>query len=78
MEQAGLPPMAVLKSATGTSAATLAFPEKIGRIAPGYRSRFILTRHDPLESVASLQKDKTIFFDGQSIRGDSKLDAEGL
>jgi len=78
MEQAGLPPMAVLKSATGTSAATLAFPEKIGRIAPGYRSRFILTRHDPLESVASLQKDKTIFFDGQSIRGDLKLDAEGL
>jgi imidazolonepropionase-like amidohydrolase len=78
MEQAGLPAMAVLKSATSTSAATLAFPEKIGRIAPGYRSRFILTRHDPLETVANLQKDKTIFFDGQRVTCDADMSADGL
>ena len=78
MEQAGLPPMAVLKSATGTSAATLAFPEKIGRISPGYRSRFILTRHDPLETVANLQKDKTILFDGRAVHSGGEPDTDGL
>jgi imidazolonepropionase-like amidohydrolase len=55
MEQAGLPPIAVINAATGTSAATLAFAEPIGRIAPGGRARFILTRHDPLATVANLQ-----------------------
>jgi imidazolonepropionase-like amidohydrolase len=78
MEQAGLPPMSILKSATGTSAATLSFPEKIGRIAPDYRSRFILTRHDPLESVANLQKHKTILFDGQCVSSDPAMNVDGL
>ena len=78
MEQAGLPAMSVIKSATGTSAATLAFAEKVGRIAPGYPARFILTRHDPLESVANLQMEKTVLFDGQVIATGSDLDAEGL
>ena len=59
MEQAGMPSMAVLQSATGTSAATLAFAEPVGRVAPGCRARFILTRHDPLETVANLQKEKS-------------------
>src|SRR6185436_10276474 len=56
MEEAGVPPMAVIRAATGASAATLAFPEPIGRIAPGCRARMILTRHDPSETVAKLLK----------------------
>jgi imidazolonepropionase-like amidohydrolase len=76
MEQAGMPAMSVIRAATGTSAATLAFPEKIGRIAPGFRSRFMLTRHNPLETVANLQKEKTVFCDGQCVAG--ATDIEGL
>src|SRR5215472_17333662 len=34
MESAGVPPMAVMKSATGNCAATLKFPDAIGRLAP--------------------------------------------
>jgi imidazolonepropionase-like amidohydrolase len=78
MEQAGIPPHAVINAATGTSAATLAFPEKIGRIAPGFRARFILTRHDPLESVANLQKDKTILYDGHCVACDVNPSLDGL
>jgi imidazolonepropionase-like amidohydrolase len=78
MEQAGMPSIAVLRAATAASASTLNFPEKVGRIAPGYRSRFILTGHDPLVTVANLQKDKTIFFDGGVINCPADFSTDGL
>jgi imidazolonepropionase-like amidohydrolase len=64
MERAGLPSLAVIHAATGAGSARFAFRENFGRIAPGYRSRFILTRHRPLETVANLRKPRTIVFDG--------------
>jgi hypothetical protein len=70
--------MAVLQSATSQSADTLAFPEKIGRIAPGHRSRFILTPYDPSKSIANLMRDKTIIFDGQAIDCPDNLSTAGL
>ena len=78
MERAGMPPMAVLRGATGVSAKTLDFPEPIGRIEPGCRSRFILTDHDPLATVANLHRAKTILFDGAAIGCPDALNAEGL
>ncbi len=78
MERAGMPPMAILRAATGCSAKTLEFPEQIGRIAPGCRSRFILTTHDPLATVANLHKAKTILFDGAALTCPDGLSTEGL
>jgi imidazolonepropionase-like amidohydrolase len=78
MERAGMPAMAVLQSATGTSAATLAFAEPVGRVAPGCRSRLILTRHDPLETVANLQKEKMVVFDGTAVFCNGTVDAVNL
>ena len=78
MERAGLAPMAVLRAATGTSAATLDFPDPIGTIAPGSRARFIITRHDPLASVAQLQRDQAILFDGIATLCPAELSADGL
>jgi imidazolonepropionase-like amidohydrolase len=78
MEQTGMPPMAILKSATGTSAATLDFPEKIGQLAKGYRARFILTQHNPVVTVANLQKEKTIFFDSHTTHSPDSVDTDGL
>lgn len=78
MERAGMPPIAILRAATGMSAKTLDFPEPIGRIAPGCRSRFILSTHDPLATVANLHKAKTIFFDGVAITCPDDLSTEGL
>jgi hypothetical protein len=65
-------------AATGASAKLLDFPEPIGRIAPGCRSRFIVTEHDPLATVANLHKAKTILFDGAAVECPDNLDAEGL
>jgi imidazolonepropionase-like amidohydrolase len=78
MEAAGLPPMAVLRSATGVSAEVLNFPEPIGRIAPGFRARFIITPNDPLKSIANLLKEKTVLFDGTAVHCDGNADTAGL
>ncbi len=76
MERAGLPPLAVINAATGTSAGRLSFKEKFGRIAPGYLSRFILTRHSPLVTVANLRQPRIVVFDGQPV--DSAVETVGL
>jgi imidazolonepropionase-like amidohydrolase len=78
MQTAGLPPMAILRSATRVSARTLQFPEPIGQLAPGFRSRLIFTRHDPLASIANLHKDKTILFDGAAVHCPDNLDTARL
>ncbi|HEV2293211.1 MAG TPA: amidohydrolase family protein [Tepidisphaeraceae bacterium] len=78
MERAGMLPMAILRAATGVSANMLAFPEPIGRVATGCRSRFILTTRDPLQTVANLHKAKTILFDGAAMACSDDLDTEGL
>jgi imidazolonepropionase-like amidohydrolase len=64
MERAGLPSLAVLHAATGAGSGRFGYKEKFGRIQPGDRSRFILTRHSPLETVANLRKPRTVIFDG--------------
>ena len=69
MQNAGLRPMEVIRSATGTSAGLLEYKEPIGRLAPDCRSRMIFTQHNPLETVSNLFREKTILFDGQVISG---------
>lgn len=78
MERAGMPRMAILRAATGVSARTLEFPEPIGRIAAGCRSRLIFTTHDPLATVANLHKAKTILLDGACVACPDSLSTEGL
>jgi imidazolonepropionase-like amidohydrolase len=78
MERAGLAPAAIVHSATGASAGRLAFKEKFGEIKPGYLSRFILTRHSPLETVANLRKEKIIIFDDQVFATSASFDDSGL
>jgi imidazolonepropionase-like amidohydrolase len=79
MEGAGLPPIAVINSATGNGSNHLAFREKFGQVKSGFRSRFILTRHSPLESVANLRKGKIVVFDGSVFDGETNHpDHEGL
>jgi imidazolonepropionase-like amidohydrolase len=79
MERAGLPPLAVLNSATGAASRRLAFREQFGQIQHGFLSRFLLTRHSPLEGVANLRKPKLVVFDGAVFESDaSALDPRGL
>ncbi|MEO6569011.1 MAG: hypothetical protein ABIO94_09645, partial [Opitutaceae bacterium] len=78
MERAGLPSLAIINSATGVSSGRLAYKEKLGRIAPGYRSRFMLTRHSPLETVSNLRKPRTVVFDGEVFETTGKADVSNL
>ncbi len=78
MERAGLPALAVINAATGTSSGRLGYKEKFGRIAPGYLSRFILTRYSPLETVANLRRPRTVVFDGEVFPADGMGKEKGL
>ena len=78
MERAGLPSLAVINSATGAGADRFAYQEKLGRIAPGYRSRFILTRHSPLKTVSNLRLARTIVFDDEVFQTTPIADVSGL
>jgi hypothetical protein len=48
-----------------------------GRLAPGRKSRFILTEYDPLKSVAALKKEKTVIFDNR-IFNSSEVNPTGF
>jgi imidazolonepropionase-like amidohydrolase len=78
MERAGLSPLAIINAATGVSAGRLGFHQRFGRIEPGNLSRFILTRHSPLETVANLRRPRTVVFDGRVFETDEILDVSGL
>ena len=78
MQRAGLSPLAVINSATGAGSKRLAFKEKIGQISPGFLSRFILTRHTPLENVANLRKERMVVFDGTIFATGADVDVSGL
>lgn len=78
MEHAGLSPLAVINSATGAPSKRLGFKEKFGQIKPGFLTRFILTRHSPLETVANLRKQRSVVFHGAVFETSEALDASGL
>ena len=78
MQRAGLSPISVINSATGAGARRLAFKEKFGLIKPGFPSRFLLTRHSPLETVANLRREETVIFDGEVVDAGSNFNSEGL
>jgi imidazolonepropionase-like amidohydrolase len=78
MQRAGLSPLAVINSATGAGSKRLAFKEKFGQIKAGFLSRFILTRHSPLESVVHLRQERMIVFDGAVFATGADVDPSGL
>lgn len=65
MERAGLEPLAVIHAATGAGSDRLAFKENFGWIRAGFLSRFILTRHSPLDGIGNLRRDRLVVFDGE-------------
>jgi imidazolonepropionase-like amidohydrolase len=78
MEEAGMPPAAVLAAATGNAAGHLRLRERWGRIERGCPSRFILTRHSPLNRIANLRRERTVVFDGTAHDCPPGVDAAGL
>jgi imidazolonepropionase-like amidohydrolase len=77
MERAGLAPLTVLNAATGVPSQRLAFKDRFGQIRPGFRTRFILTAHSPLDSVTNLQKPGALVFD-DAVLPTGAVDLSGL
>jgi imidazolonepropionase-like amidohydrolase len=78
MERAGLRPIEVINSATGAAADRLGWREKFGRIEKGWRSRFLLTRYAPHQSVANLGQPRIVVFDGAVTNNERPDDLAGL
>lgn len=78
LEHAGLSAISVINAATGTSAQRLGYKERFGQIKPGFRSRFILTKHSPLNGTSNLRKPKYVVFDGAVYDSAANLDLSGL
>lgn len=78
MESAGLTPLKILHSATGAPAGRLRFHDPIGSLKVGSKARFILTQHNPLDSVANLRKEKICYFDGVVFETESDPSFDGL
>ena len=78
MQRAGLSPLAVINSATGTGSERLDFKEKFGQIKPGFLSRFIFTRHSPLKTIANLRKHRLVIFHDAVFDTDESFDPAGL
>ncbi|HVU33880.1 MAG TPA: amidohydrolase family protein [Opitutaceae bacterium] len=78
MERAGLPSIAVINAATGVGAGRFAYREPLGRIAPGSRSRFIVTPYSPLTTISNLRKARTVVFDGAVLSADESFSDRGL
>ncbi len=51
----GMTPIQAIQSATVSAAELLGWPDKIGRLAPGYYADLIAVRGDPLADVTSLE-----------------------
>lgn len=55
MQQAGLPTIAVLRAATINAAKALGKEAELGQVAVGYNADVILSEHNPLENLITLQ-----------------------
>jgi len=64
MQEAGMAPVDVLRSATEHAAACMRLPE-LGYLAPGYWADFVVLAADPLADVAHLRQIEGVFIAGE-------------
>lgn len=58
-----MPTLEVINACTDGNAKSLLVNPNCGRLAVGNKLRFILTEHQPLNSVSELRKNKIVVFD---------------
>jgi imidazolonepropionase-like amidohydrolase len=75
MQQAGLPPIAVLRGATVYAARALGKGSELGQIAVGFNADLIVSEHNPLENLNTLQNPEAVIKNGRYF---SKFELEQL
>lgn len=78
LELAGVRSLDVVRAATGRSSAALGLGVRQGLLRTGYRSRFIVTVHNPLETVSNLRREKIVVFDAAVFEVGTVEVEEGL
>ena len=64
LENAGMPALDILCQATHGNNLALTNRQPYGSLEKGFKPRFIVTKHNPLETVRNLQGDRWVVFDG--------------
>ena len=67
MQDAGMTPKAVLRSATDRAADCMQIGSDLGRLAPGARADFLVLGADPLEDVAHLREIEAVYIGGAPV-----------
>ncbi|HEY0894883.1 MAG TPA: amidohydrolase family protein, partial [Cellvibrio sp.] len=65
MQQAGLPTIAVLRAATINAAKALEKESQLGKVAIGFNADLILSKHNPLENLTTLQNPDAVVKQGR-------------
>lgn len=65
MQQAGLPTIAVLRAATINAAKALEKESQLGKVAIGFIADLILSKHNPLENLTTLQNPDAVVKQGR-------------
>ena len=77
LENAGMPTLDILCQATHGNNSLLTNRQPYGSLEKDFKPRFILTKHNPLETVKNLYLDRLVLFDGE-VQDTSTLVAENL
>ena len=64
LEKAGMPTLDILCQATHGNNQALTGGQSFASLEAGFAPRFILTRNNPLETVANLKRERLVVFDG--------------
>jgi imidazolonepropionase-like amidohydrolase len=71
MQEAGMSPIQVLRSATVRPADWLGVPDKLGTIEAGKLADLIATDGDPTENISALRRLRFVMKDGEVVRHDA-------
>jgi imidazolonepropionase-like amidohydrolase len=74
-QEAGMPPLEVLRAATINAAGLLGWSDRIGSLEAGKLADIIAVDGDPLKDVKELQKVKFVMKGGEIVKGKGKRDA---
>lgn len=73
-QEAGMPPLEVLRAATVNAAALLGWGDRIGSIEAGKAADIIAVEGDPLKDVKDLQRVKFVMKGGEVVRPNGKAE----
>jgi imidazolonepropionase-like amidohydrolase len=67
LEEAGIPPLEVIKIATRNGAQALGIEEDVGTIEPGKQADMIILSDNPLNDIRNTNKIEAVIGDGQFV-----------